>query len=126
MTTGTEVEAHELELFMESDRGIYRREGFFILNAVRKKRRGTYDAAKAPRLWLHLVDEGAQAYAEEFHTGGSGKDVFDKAARMLVAERYARHFEREYDAGRYNDLNVKPGAPNPHGDADTLTDLRRE
>jgi hypothetical protein len=125
MPTGTEVEAHELELFMENDRGIYRREGFFILNAVRKKRKGTYDAAKAPKLWLHLADEGARAYTKE-HGSGTGFGAFNKQARMLVAERYARAFEKDYDAGEYTNLDVKPKAPNPHELKDNAGDLRGE
>lgn len=110
---GDRVTAHELELFMENDRAIYQREGSFILNAVRKKRRGTYGPARAPGLWIYLVDEGARAYNREF-SKESGFGIFTRDIRMIVAESYARDFERRYDAGEFNSLDVRPGAPNPN------------
>jgi hypothetical protein len=109
------VAARELRLFMENDYEIYRREGYFILNLVRKKRKGKYDPWKAPNLYLYLVDEGAQKYATEFgNGGGTGIGGFNKPTRLLVAREYVETFEENYVKGEYADLDVRPGAPNPH------------
>ncbi len=61
-------------------------------NLRRKLEKGTYDSARAPQAWQHLVDEGAKRYQREF---GSGSPIFNAATRRQVADDFARAWEEE-------------------------------
>jgi len=96
-------EGYELLLWIENDGTLYTQRYTPILkNLTRKKKKGNYDHAKAAKLFMYLVDAGAQSYVKEF--GGTIKEVFPKATRLKVAESLADSFETEYDLGNYADL----------------------
>lgn len=88
------AETTELSLYIDNDRDLYRqRQG--IENTLRQKlAKGKYDPAKAPKAWLHLVDQGARDYVGRY--GGTVREVFPlRAVRMPLADDYARRFEQE-------------------------------
>lgn len=94
--------ARELELYIDNDADLYfQRYLPMIINQLRKKKRGIYDAKKAPRLWLYLVDAGAQKYAKEFASARDWHKIFDITTRRHLAERYARNFEDLYKEGEF-------------------------
>ena len=65
-------------------------------NIKRKLERGTYDARKAPQLWMYYVTEGAKLYNMEFDSGR--KEIppyFDKQVRWEVAEKLAEEAYEE-------------------------------
>lgn len=96
--------ARELALWMESSSTIDRRSGFFILNGIRKARKGQYDVAKGTKLWRYLVDEAVREYGG-YHPNGATRDY--------VASLYSEEFAHAFKAGAYEHVNAKPGAPNP-------------
>jgi len=99
--------AKELELWIENDGELYRRQYQPILkNLANKKARGIYDHAKAVKLFGYLAESGAKRYNGE--TGsGSGVGIFNPATRHAVAEQLAKQFETEYDLGNYEELKAK-------------------
>jgi hypothetical protein len=62
-----------------------------IKSLQRKRAKGKYDPAKAPKAWQHWVDRGAKQYEKEF---GSDSPIFDKATRTHLAEELAKRYER--------------------------------
>ena len=79
--------ARELELYAYNTSGIYRQYLSIRDNVARRIKAGTYDAEKAPRLWLYWIDNAARNYCREF--GGEMRTSFPKATRQYVAERVA-------------------------------------
>lgn len=98
-----EAAADELLLYLDNDArfspdssaGIGRA---VIVNQLKKWRRGTYDASRAPKAWLYVVDSAAQGYAREF--GGQWHRLFNKPTRESVATELARRFERDAADGQ--------------------------
>lgn len=93
--------ARELELFLENDFELYRSQGRPIQDNLRRRwRKGTYDHAKAPKLWRYLVDRAALKYAET-HAGGrrEARHLFPGSVREHVAQRLADHWRTEMELG---------------------------
>lgn len=94
--------ADELRLYMENDFGIWEgnQKKSIEKNLALKMKKGKYDAALAPKIWMYLVDGAAQKYVKEF---GSGRDrvdsMFNKATRMQVASELAQEFEQAVESG---------------------------
>lgn len=87
--------ADELILFMDNDEPLYRRKMSAFVPSVKKKiKSGKYDAAKAPKLWIYLLDEAAKKYTKEYGSG-QGYGSFTKSTRELAAKEVAK---REYQA----------------------------
>jgi hypothetical protein len=87
--------ATELDLFIENTSELYPMKQAIIKNLQRKRAKGKYDPAKAPKAWQHWVDRGARQYEKEF--GGTGSKIFDKATRTHLAEELAKRYERGED-----------------------------
>jgi hypothetical protein len=97
--------AEELRLYMENDFEIWEgnQKKSILKNLALKMKKGKYDSAQAPKLWLYLVDAGAQKYVKEFGSQGDRVDsLFNKATRMQVASEMAQDFEREVKSGEKN------------------------
>jgi len=93
--------ATELQLYVENDGELYRRQGEPILRNLEKKvKKGTYDHDKAVKLYGYLVESSAKMYVKEFGSGESGEwyRMFDVLTRRVIAERLARNFEAEVRA----------------------------
>ena len=104
-----EVEARELELFIENDGTLYRQMYEpTIKNLATKVARGQYDHEKAIKGFMYLVDEGAKRYLREY--GGSDlrwHELFNTATRRYVAHNLALSFETENALGNYKSLLPK-------------------
>lgn len=94
--------ARELELYIENTYDLVAEPNSvgknIEANLTRRVSKGTFDAQKSVRLWLYLIDEGAQRYAKEFGSAG-GRDwhkMFNKPTREFVAGRFAEEFQREH------------------------------
>ena len=81
-------EKKELELYLENTEKLYKRKKCFVQNVRRKLKRGTYDADKAPQLWLYWVTEGAQRYCQEY--GCKMRDSFPIELRREIAAEVAK------------------------------------
>lgn len=81
-------EKRELELYIDNDGQLYAKRLSILKNVARRVVKGTYDATKAPKLWLYLIDAGAKKYVKEF--GGAVTTMFPKKLRMELAEEYAK------------------------------------
>jgi hypothetical protein len=111
-----EVDHHaatELELYIDNDGDLYRRQYQPILkNLATKKARGIYQHHLAVKLFMYLMESGAKKYAKEFGgTGANWHEMFNVPTRTAVAERFAEHFEKEYDTAAYNHLLPKKYQP---------------
>jgi hypothetical protein len=94
--------ADELRMYMENDFGIWEgnQKKSIEKNLALKMKKGKYDAAQAPKLWMYLVDQGAQKYVKEFGSAGDRVDsIFNKATRMQVAAEFAKDFEQAVKTG---------------------------
>ena len=90
------VASRELKLYIENDRDLYRQQIVPIIkNVQRRMKKGTYDHAKAPKLWMYLVDNGAKKYVKEF--GGDVKRDFPKDLRLSIANEFATEYKAEID-----------------------------
>ena len=86
--------ATELDLYIENDSRIYQQKRA-ICELLRKKvEKGVYDEAKAAKLWLYWVTDGAKHYVEEMGSHGDTMESlgFNKPTREKVAEVLARHY----------------------------------
>lgn len=79
----------ELDLFAENTGELYAQKKAILANIKRRREKGTYDPAKAPKLWMYWVDAAARRYQKEF---GSGSPVFDKPTREALAQELARRY----------------------------------
>ena len=98
--------AHELELYLENDEPLYRRQQDAYLNLLHKMKRGKYDRERAVLLFQYVADAAANKYIREF---GSGKvaDTFNKATRTAVAVSLRDSFEAQERNGELSHLKEK-------------------
>jgi hypothetical protein len=102
-------EARELKLFIENDGDLYRQQGQPILkNLTVKKAQGKYDSAKAVKLYMYLMDNGAKKYFKQFGSPGmKWMDMFPKKARLEAAKEFVEEFEEAFDDGEYDEYIPK-------------------
>ncbi len=91
--------ARELELFIVNDGDLHRHQTQPIIkNLAKKMVKGTYDAAKAVKLWGYLADSGAQKYTKEIggeygkHSGNGSYGAFNKPTRTATAKSLADYY----------------------------------
>lgn len=99
----------ELELFVDNDSGLYHSMTQPIeKNLYLKMAKGTYDAAKGPLAWEHLLEAGARKYAREVAGHPSEwSQIFPKKERVALSVEYARFFEAAVERGEYRHLEEK-------------------
>lgn len=110
-----EHEAHELTLYIDNDESLYRQQHTPILkNLITKLAKGVYDPAKAEKLWMYLVENGAKKYAKEFGSdfiadreGVPWHKMFSMEDRRAVARDFRRQFEEQAKNGEYDHLLPK-------------------
>lgn len=114
-------DATELRIFIDNDADLYRGQFTSIIkNLMTKIGQGKYDRTLAVKLFMYLVDAGAQKYTKEY--GGAGTkwhDQFPKKTRELVAASLRDTFEIEASLGNYNNL-----LPAKYGDTDVAAILK--
>lgn len=99
---------HELILYIENDRGLYRQQHIPIKkNLITKIAKDMYDPQKAIKLMMYLVDAGAKKYAKEFGNPAEWNLTFPKQVRLAVAKNLLEQFEEEAKDGELNDLLPK-------------------
>lgn len=106
-------EAYELALYIDNDADLYRQRTLPIIqNLQRKWTKGTYDHAKAVKLWRYLADAGARKYTQEFGSrGGSSYGIFTVAMRNEVARWLANQNLENVEQGY--ESKTKPRKTNP-------------
>ena len=91
------VEATELVLFIDNDAPLYRQKDFIFRALARRKDRGTYKKALAPKAFAALTNIAAKKYVREH---GSPSDrwnlVFSPIDRRQAALILVGHFEDWY------------------------------
>lgn len=95
MNDVTHAEAVELQLFIESDGGIYRGLTAPLCRTIAKhKAKGRFNRERALRGFRRIVDVGAWRYAETVVGRGRGaaRGLFDKAARDEAAALLLEHY----------------------------------
>lgn len=93
VTRGGEVDrdaAHELDLYAENTSELYSQKKSILANIQRRHKSGTYDHAKAPKLWMYWVDAAARRYRKEY---GGGPETFTKATREYLARELADRYK---------------------------------
>lgn len=80
---------NELVMWIENDEQLYRRLTACCVNLWRKRFAGTYDHARAPKLWRYLVDDAARGYRRECGAKVSRGERDD--AVFVLAEDYKPH-----------------------------------
>jgi hypothetical protein len=90
-----EIAKVELDLYLENTGELYPQKQYIIQAMQKKKKRGKYDPAKAPKAFQYLVDAAAKRYNKEFGSGGSR--IFDKPTREALAEDLAKRYEHGED-----------------------------
>ena len=80
--------ARELDLYAENESALYGQHQSIIANIKRRIASGTYDAAKAPKLWGYWYEAAARRYVKEF--GGDVRTMFPKALRDHLSRERAR------------------------------------
>lgn len=94
--------AEELMLYLENDFELWEgnQKKSIEKNLAQKMKKGRYDSALAPKIWMYLVEAAAKKYIKDHGTPGDRIDsVFNKATRMQVADRLAKQFEGEIKTG---------------------------
>ena len=100
--------ARELQLYIENDYDLDRRQHEPIIrNLMRKRAAGKFDMRKSIKLWGYLVESGAKKYAKQFGNERDWSRMFNPRERQLVATRMARRFKDEADLGNYDNFLPK-------------------
>jgi hypothetical protein len=91
------VEATELVLFIDNTESLYRQKEFVFQALARKKDRGNYKRALAPKAFATLTNIAAKKYIREH---GSPSDkwnlIFSPIDRRRAALLLVEHFENWY------------------------------
>lgn len=96
-----EYEVKRLVLWIDNNEPLQRQLGACYKNLTIKKAQGKYDAAKAPKLFMYLVDRAAQHYCKELEGEGSWNRVFPKSVREEAAKELTDRFEKLYNNGEF-------------------------
>lgn len=124
-----EIDEHyatEIRLFLDNDRELYDRKiKAFLPNIARKIISGKYDASKAYKLWMFLVDDAVRKYDVEHGSGGKRVQrgwttarvgslaAVDKPTREAVARELAEYEHAALTSGEYGDLYTVAGRKRP-------------
>jgi hypothetical protein len=111
---GDAVSARELALYIDNTPSLYGQMQSIRMNLLRKVKKGTYDRAQAPKLWLYLVDNGAKTYAKGYSQSWHG--MFPKPTREMVAREYVTEFDTDLrNAGSWEALAEEYGVLGERG-----------
>ena len=94
----------ELRLFMADDPSLSNKKEDIILSIRRKMQGDKYSSSQAPQIWLHLVNDGAKRYAQQF--GGDELELFPMNLRKALAHDFAVKEERAIKAGDYDHIRL--------------------
>jgi hypothetical protein len=98
----------ELYIYASSNSELYRKRLQPVYkNAITKMAQGKYDARKAIKLFMYVVDDAAKMYSKEFSDGTDYSVMFPKSVREYVAIRMRDDFETEAELGNYDNFLPK-------------------
>ncbi len=78
-----------------------------LLNALRKWKKGTYDSAKAVKLFEYLTEAGARRYAKEFDSEKNWSKMFTPATRHEAAKQLEASFRNSVEHGEYDHVDTR-------------------
>ncbi len=128
---GNEVEARELELYIDNTRKHYDRKREAEMALLKKVRSGRYNHALAPKMFMYVVTDAAKAYGREHGSGDDGLRIFNPATRMMVAKSFVESFEGESEfrdakaAARAPKARKRPAAKRNAGPRMTMADIKQ-
>jgi len=94
--------AREIQLYADSDYGLYQqRKRPILINLGKKYKKGTYDVNKAAKLWRYYIDAAMQKYHKEFGIRGKWSNLLSVPDRNLLALDYAIETKDEFDLGNF-------------------------
>jgi hypothetical protein len=94
--------AREIQLYADSDYGLYQqRKRPILINLGKKYQKGTYDISKAAKLWRYYIDAAMQKYHKEFGSRGKWSNLLSVPDRNLLALDYAMETKNEFDLGNF-------------------------
>ena len=100
--------ARDLALYIDNTYSLYGQKQSIRMNLLRKVKKGTYDRAQAPKLWMYLVESGAKDYAKGSSQSWHG--MFPKPTREMVARAYVTEFDSDlHNAGSWEALAEEYG-----------------
>jgi len=115
------VDTHKLNhltMWIENDGDLYRQQYMPIVkNLMAKRARGVYDAEKAVKLWMYLMESGAKKLGKEFPEDypRPWHVEFNMATRRAAAKEFNEQFIEEAATGEWDKLLPKKyqggGAP---------------
>jgi len=115
------VDTHKLQhltMWIENDGDLYRQQYMPIVkNLMAKRARGVYDAEKAVKLWMYLMESGAKKLGKEFPEDypRPWNVEFNMATRRAAAKEFNEQFIEEAATGAWDKLLPKKyqggGAP---------------
>jgi hypothetical protein len=103
-----DIEARELELFIENDSELYSQQYKPInRNLALKWYKGIYDHVKAVKLFMYLAESGAKKYVEEVAPNTPWFEMFDVSTRKKAAESLTNTFESYASDGQFSEYKTK-------------------
>lgn len=101
-----ETAGTELEMYIENDSQLYQQQFIpMVKNLMTKRAQGKYDAKKAAKLFMYLMETGAKKYVKDF--GGTWNIMFNKPTREWTAKRFVEAFDNEAEIGNYDEYIPK-------------------
>ena len=100
MSYNDDSAARELDLYAENTSELYGQFKSIIANVKRRIKAGTYDAARAPQIWLYWYDAAAKRYVKEF--GGDVRTMFPRTMRVKLAKERAKEEHDKIKRGEYD------------------------
>ena len=103
-------EADELTLYLDNEEPLYRQKMYIFRALAKKKDRGKYNPALAPKAFAALMTAAAKKYVREFGSPGDRWNIiFSPIDRRQAASHYAEEFLDWY-AIEYEGPKKKRGA----------------
>jgi len=90
-------EATELTLYLDNEESLYRQKLVIFRALAKKKDRGKYNSALAPKAFARLMIAAAKKYVREFGAPGDRWNIiFSPIDRRHAAAHYAQEFLEWY------------------------------
>lgn len=96
--------ARELQLYAESDSGLYfQQRRPILINLGKKYKKGIFDTQKAAKLWRYFIDNSLKKYNKEFGSKRNWHELMSVNDRNLLAYEMAVETKDEFDLGNFHE-----------------------
>lgn len=96
--------ARELQLYAESDSGLYfQQRRPILINLGKKYKKGIFDTQKAAKLWRYFIDNSLKKYNKEFGSKRNWHELMSVNDRNLLAYEMAVETKNEFDLGNFHE-----------------------